>query len=116
VPLYTNTHQVTLYCRYYLGIPEGRPGQLHLYRTSSVTPRLGEQLSVPHCLTCQPEPNGPPPYSAYYAYMAGGRPGTGSEDDTDDWREDGDEMTPTSTLSPMHKRRGEFNTLSYELQ
>jgi len=47
--------------------------------------------------------------------MAGGRSGTGSEDDSDEWREDGDETTLTSTLSPLHKRRGEFNTLLYEL-
>jgi hypothetical protein len=47
--------------------------------------------------------------------MAGGRSGTGSEDDTDEWREDGGETTPTPTLSPLHKRRGEFNILLYEL-
>ncbi|GFG28703.1 hypothetical protein Cfor_02278, partial [Coptotermes formosanus] len=91
--------------KYYLGIPEGRPGQLHLYRTSAASPKVGVPLSAPQCLTCQPEHSSPPPYSPY-ASMAGARSGTGSEDESDEWKEDGDETTPTTTLSPLRKTRG----------
>jgi hypothetical protein len=101
-------------CRYYLGIPEARPGQLHLYRTTSVTPRVGVPLSAPHCLTCQPEEHSHHAYSSYYTSMAGGRPGTSSGEETDEWGEDDDETTPVPTQSPLAKRTGE-NTLCLHL-
>jgi hypothetical protein len=47
--------------------------------------------------------------------MAGGRSATGNEDESDDWWEGGDETTPTPTLSPLRKRKGEFNTLVCEI-
>lgn len=37
---------------YYLGVPEGRPGQLHLYAVSSRALRQGEAAAPPRCLTC----------------------------------------------------------------
>nr|CAD7408676.1 unnamed protein product [Timema cristinae] len=54
---------------YFLGIPEGRPGQLHLYRTTSVTPRIGVALGTPHCITCQTEPyiHHGSAYAGYYS-------------------------------------------------
>ncbi|KAG5894537.1 hypothetical protein JTB14_026825 [Gonioctena quinquepunctata] len=41
---------------YFLGIPEGKPGQLHLYRVASVPPRTGASLPPPVCITCVKEP------------------------------------------------------------
>ncbi|XP_044263326.1 inactive dipeptidyl peptidase 10 isoform X1 [Tribolium madens] len=41
---------------YFLGIPENKPGQQHLYRVTSVPPRTGATLPPPVCLTCVPEP------------------------------------------------------------
>ncbi|KAJ0171534.1 hypothetical protein K1T71_013084 [Dendrolimus kikuchii] len=37
---------------YYLGIPEGKPGQQHLYRVSSEAPRPGSPQKLPYCVTC----------------------------------------------------------------
>ncbi|XP_018575079.1 venom dipeptidyl peptidase 4-like, partial [Anoplophora glabripennis] len=47
---------------YFLGIPEGKPGQQHLYRVTSVPPRTGATLPPPICLTCVKElvPTTPP--------------------------------------------------------
>lgn len=45
---------------YFLGVPEGRPGQQHLYRVSSVPPKFGVALKSPQCLTC-PWENGVAP-------------------------------------------------------
>ncbi|VVC86430.1 unnamed protein product [Leptidea sinapis] len=38
--------------RYYLGIPEGKAGQRHLYRVSSEPPRPGTPQKLPYCVTC----------------------------------------------------------------
>ncbi|KAE8740739.1 hypothetical protein FOCC_FOCC013759 [Frankliniella occidentalis] len=40
---------------YYLGVPEGRPGQLHLYVVGSAALGQGEAAPVPRCLTCTPD-------------------------------------------------------------
>lgn len=37
---------------YFLGVPEGRPSQQHLYRVSSTPPKFGISLKPPQCLTC----------------------------------------------------------------
>ncbi|KAH0950071.1 hypothetical protein HN011_006753 [Eciton burchellii] len=37
---------------YFIGIPFVRPGQRHLYRVSSIVPRLGSTLRPATCLTC----------------------------------------------------------------
>lgn len=51
---------------YFLGIPEGKPGQQHLYRVTSIPPRTGASLQPPVCLTCVPEPIPTiPPYFAF---------------------------------------------------
>lgn len=41
---------------YFLGVPEGRPSQQHLYRVSSMPPKFGIALKPPQCLTCQQQP------------------------------------------------------------
>ncbi|PSN35846.1 hypothetical protein C0J52_15483 [Blattella germanica] len=90
---------------YYLGIPEGRPGQLHLFRTSTVTPKVGVPLSSPQCLTCQPEQPNQHSYSAYYAAMASGRSGTpNGAESAEEWDED-DDATPAPTQPPPRKKR-----------
>lgn len=49
-------------CSYFLGVPEGKPGELQLYRVSSVPPRTGATLPPPVCITCvkEPPPTSPP--------------------------------------------------------
>jgi hypothetical protein len=59
-------HFSLLLFRYFLGIPENKPGQQHLYRVTSVPPRTGATLPPPVCLTCVPEP---PPTSPPYFFM-----------------------------------------------
>lgn len=51
-------------CRYYLGIPEGKPGQQHLYRVSSEAPRPGTPQKLPYCVTCNSQV-----CTAYYIYQ-----------------------------------------------
>lgn len=45
--------QLLLYS-YYLGIPEGKPGELHLYRVAAGPARNGAPMKPPQCLTCPP--------------------------------------------------------------
>ncbi|KAJ9579403.1 hypothetical protein L9F63_024489, partial [Diploptera punctata] len=90
---------------YYLGIPEGRPGQLHLFRTTTLTPRVGVPLSAPQCLTCQPEQPNQQSYSAYYAAMAGGRSGASNGGESEEFDEDED-STPAPTQPPPRKKKG----------
>lgn len=55
--LYNYITRLFFYCfSYFLGIPEGKPGQQHLYRVTSVPPRTGAILPPPVCLTCVPDP------------------------------------------------------------
>lgn len=51
--------------RYFLGIPEGKPGQLHLYRVSADPSRNGAPLKLPQCLTC---PAPPSPWSIIHGH------------------------------------------------
>ncbi|KAK7872130.1 hypothetical protein R5R35_005205 [Gryllus longicercus] len=64
---------------YYLAAPEGRPGQLHLYRARALPPSGDEAPGPSQCLTCQPsDPLDNGPYSAFYAAMERGRGGGGA--------------------------------------
>lgn len=49
-----------------MGIPEEKPGQLHLYRVTSLPPRTGAVLLPPVCLTCIPDP---PPTAPPYVVV-----------------------------------------------
>lgn len=40
--------------RYFLGIPEHKPSQQHLYRVSAILPQRGLPTNAPECLTCTP--------------------------------------------------------------
>ncbi|KAI4468726.1 protease family s9bc dipeptidyl-peptidase iv-related [Holotrichia oblita] len=84
---------------YFLGIPEGKPGQQHLYRMTSVPPRAGAALQPPICLTCVAEPA--PTTASFYLYehefIMRNRP------KPDDWtEEEEDEFT---TPLPRRKKK-----------
>ncbi|XP_028168299.1 inactive dipeptidyl peptidase 10-like [Ostrinia furnacalis] len=82
---------------YYLGIPEGKPGQQHLYRVSSEPPRPGSPQKLPYCVTCNSQPS-PSINLEYYGSLAS------SGDST--WDADWDEELPTATSpSPSNKKR-----------
>lgn len=82
---------------YFLGIPEGKPGQQHLYRVASVPPRSGASLQPPVCLTCVPEPTPtlPPFYVEDLPLVPRSKPWD------DDWSED----EPTTTPAPRRKKK-----------
>ncbi|KAL0812045.1 hypothetical protein ABMA28_009436 [Loxostege sticticalis] len=73
---------------YYLGVPEGKPGQQHLYRVSSEPPRPGSPQKLPYCVTCNSQPS-PSINLEYYGSLAS------SGDST--WDSDWDEELPTAT-------------------
>ncbi|KAL0861658.1 hypothetical protein ABMA27_009147 [Loxostege sticticalis] len=82
---------------YYLGVPEGKPGQQHLYRVSSEPPRPGSPQKLPYCVTCNSQPS-PSINLEYYGSLAS------SGDST--WDSDWDEELPTATSpSPSSKKK-----------
>ncbi|XP_054275243.1 inactive dipeptidyl peptidase 10-like [Macrosteles quadrilineatus] len=82
---------------YYLGVPQNKPGQLHLYAVSSAVPRSGTPLTVPQCLTC-----GAPVPALTTHYEGAATLGSGTRD-TYDWE---DQPEPaTTTEEPERKRR-----------
>lgn len=87
-------------CRFYLGVPEGRPGQLHMYVVSSTVPRVGTALVPPQCLTCTPAPTLPEPGPHHYE---GAATATASAHDSDDW--DDQPEPETTTEEPERKKK-----------
>lgn len=86
---------------YYLGVPEGRPGQLHLYCVSSAALGQGEAAPPPRCLTCSPDTGRAE--GSYYNQAA--TDNARSEDaHLDDW-EDAEHSTepPVTTALPTKK-------------
>ncbi|KAG6460920.1 hypothetical protein O3G_MSEX012305, partial [Manduca sexta] len=81
---------------YYLGIPEGKPGQQHLYRVSSEAPRQGSPQKLPYCVTCNSQPS-PSINLEYYGNLAS------SGDST--WDSDWDEELPATSPSPTKKKK-----------
>ncbi|KAL1513944.1 hypothetical protein ABEB36_003282 [Hypothenemus hampei] len=81
---------------YFLGIPEGKPGQLHVYRVTSVPPRTGATLPPPVCITCVKEP--PPTLPPYVSDETNKLKYKGT------W-EDDDEDTIITTPPPRKRRR-----------
>uniref|UniRef100_A0AAR5PBW8 Venom dipeptidyl peptidase 4 n=2 Tax=Dendroctonus ponderosae TaxID=77166 RepID=A0AAR5PBW8_DENPD len=82
---------------YFLGVPEGKPGELHLYRVSSVPPRTGATLPPPVCITCvkEPPPTSPPYLTldeSIYKFKKG------------NW-EDDDEDTVITTPAPRKRKK-----------
>ncbi|XP_066142591.1 inactive dipeptidyl peptidase 10 [Euwallacea fornicatus] len=82
---------------YFLGVPEDKPGELHLYRVTSVPPRTGATLPPPVCITCIKEiPPTPPSYITseenFYKYKKGS------------W-EDEDEDVVMTTPTPRKRRK-----------
>ncbi|XP_034241938.1 venom dipeptidyl peptidase 4 [Thrips palmi] len=91
---------------YYLGVPEGRPGQMHLYYVRSAALAQGEAAPAPKCLTCSPEtPRSETGLSSYYSQAA---TDTARTEDTgqDDW-DDVDHSTepPVTTQQPTRKEK-----------
>ncbi|XP_053618067.1 inactive dipeptidyl peptidase 10 isoform X2 [Plodia interpunctella] len=81
---------------YYLGIPEGRPGQQHLYRISSEAQRPGSPQKLPYCVTCNSQPS-PSVNLEYYGNLAS------SGDST--WDADWDDLPPSATSSTPTKKK-----------
>ncbi|XP_048484052.1 inactive dipeptidyl peptidase 10 [Plutella xylostella] len=81
---------------YYLGIPEGKPGQRHLYRVSSEAPRPGSPQKLPYCVTCNSQPS-PSINLEYYGNLA-------SSGDSA-WDGDWDELPATTSATPSKKKK-----------
>ncbi|XP_037874079.1 inactive dipeptidyl peptidase 10 isoform X1 [Bombyx mori] len=81
---------------YYLGIPEGKPGQQHLYRVSSEAPRPGSPQKLPYCVTCNSQPS-PSISLEYYGNLA--------SSGESNWDNDWDEELPTTSPSPTKKKK-----------
>ncbi|XP_041968602.1 inactive dipeptidyl peptidase 10 isoform X2 [Aricia agestis] len=81
---------------YYLGIPEGKPGQQHLYRVSSEAPRPGTPQKLPYCVTCNSQPS-PSINLEYYGSLAS------SGDNT--WDADWDEELAPTSPTPSKKKK-----------
>ncbi|KAM3956726.1 LOW QUALITY PROTEIN: dipeptidyl peptidase 10 [Aphomia sociella] len=81
---------------YYLGIPEGKPGQQHLYRISSEAPRPGSPQKLPYCVTCNSQPS-PSINLEYYGNLAS------SGDST--WDSDWDEELPVTSPTTSKKKK-----------
>lgn len=84
--------------RFYLGVPEERPGQLHLYVVSSAVPRAGAPLITPQCLSC----SGVVPVILPSHYENAATDSSGTRE-TYDWDEQPE--TQTTTEEPQPKRR-----------
>lgn len=82
---------------YFLGTPENFPGQLHLYRTSSLPPTVGAAVIQPHCLTCTTSAGG-------YETTTRKPPKLATSWD-DDWEEEQPIVTSTTTQSPPPKKK-----------
>lgn len=80
-----------------MGIPEGKPGQQHLYRVASVPPRTEATLKPPLCLTCVKEPTPTVPSYTDHIYIKR-RPY-----DDDYWPEE--ELTVITTPTPKKKKK-----------
>ncbi|XP_061380627.1 dipeptidyl aminopeptidase-like protein 6 isoform X2 [Danaus plexippus] len=80
---------------YYLGIPEGKPGQQHLYRVSSEAPRPGTPQKLPYCVTCNSQPS-PSINLEFYGNLAS----SGDSSWDSDWEE-----IPTSPSPPKKKKK-----------
>lgn len=88
-----------------MGIPEGKPGQLHLYRVSADPSRNGAPLKLPQCLTC---PAPPPPGSMIHGHSVPPPPPLPpSRSSWDDWDEEKDEDSTEVPSTPPTKRKKE---------
>nr|XP_049701899.1 inactive dipeptidyl peptidase 10 isoform X1 [Helicoverpa armigera]XP_049701900.1 inactive dipeptidyl peptidase 10 isoform X2 [Helicoverpa armigera] len=85
---------------YYMGIPEGKPGQQHLYRVSSEAPRPGSPQKLPYCVTCNSQPS-PSINLEYYGNLASSGDSTWGDGD---W----DEELPATSPSPSKKKKKKY--------
>lgn len=91
-----------------MGIPEGKPGEQHLYRATSVPPRTGATLQPPLCLTCVKEV---PPTILPYLEFGGELLPTKSRQWEDEWI---DEESTITTAAPRRKRNKKGNQSDLE--
>ncbi|KAI7815344.1 DPP10, partial [Rhyzopertha dominica] len=89
---------------YFIATPEGKPGQRHLYRATSIPPRTGASLQPPVCLTCVPDP--PPTSPPYFTLDFDTSPKARHWED--DWGEDN---LPTITTPPSRRRKKKVKEL-----
>lgn len=100
--LYTH---ISICFSYFLGIPEGKPGQQHLYRVTSVPPRVGAVLQPPHCITCVKGPVPTP--SPYYGMVSLHK----SKNWDDEWTEE--DIPPPPTAAPKAKKKVKKGNFTY---
>ncbi|XP_013144764.1 PREDICTED: prolyl endopeptidase FAP, partial [Papilio polytes] len=81
---------------YYLGIPEGKAGQQHLYRVSAEAPRPGTPQKLPYCVTCNSQPS-PSINLEYYGNLA--------SSGESPWDADWDELPATSPTTHKKKKK-----------
>ncbi|XP_050673083.1 inactive dipeptidyl peptidase 10 isoform X2 [Leptidea sinapis] len=81
---------------YYLGIPEGKAGQRHLYRVSSEPPRPGTPQKLPYCVTCISHPL-PSINLDYYGNLASYLYSS--------WDSEADEELPSTAPTPTKKKK-----------
>lgn len=94
--------------RFYLGVPEGQPGQLHLYVVSSAVPRVGTPLTTPQCLTCAGSG------LASSTHYEGAATASSSVRESYDWEEVAEAATTTEEPErKRRKRKGWLSTYTY---
>lgn len=97
--------QICISCfRYFLGIPEGKPGELQLYRAASMPPRVGAVLQAPTCLTCVKGPA--PTQSPYYGMVVSHYQ---SQRQWEDEWSDEEATVPPVTPPPRRRRKKDPN-------
>lgn len=84
-----------------MGIPEGKPGEQHLYRVTSLPPRTGATLQPPHCLTCVEV--APPTILPYFEFDAEFQASKNRQWD-DDWLEQEIVIATPSSKKKKHKK------------
>ncbi|KAF5283304.1 hypothetical protein FQA39_LY17351 [Lamprigera yunnana] len=93
---------------YFLAIPEGKPGEQHLYRVTSVPPRTGATLQPPTCLTCVKEY--PPTFPPYLEFVSESLTTRHRQWDYE-WME---EESTITTPSPRRKRNKKDSKIDFE--
>ncbi|RZF33294.1 hypothetical protein LSTR_LSTR007639 [Laodelphax striatellus] len=86
---------------FYLGVPAGLPGQLHLYVVGSAAPQVGASLGTPHCLSCTVQPHSPPLASLYQ----GAATSSAAQASAADPHDDDDDATATPAPQPTPPKR-----------
>ncbi|XP_039298265.1 dipeptidyl aminopeptidase-like protein 6 [Nilaparvata lugens] len=97
---------------FYLGVPKGLPGQLHLYVVGSTAPQVGAALGTPHCLSCAP------PAPALPAIYQGAATATASASAASaaGWDDDEDATTVSTPTEPPPAKRSKKIEKSHKVE